>query len=159
LSIELPALAPPADGPPASRACVVVLGDRRFAVDVTDAREVVMVDKTTPVPGAPATVIGVMNLRGHVMPVVDARPLLGLSTRASTNRALVVVDGERRAAILVESVLGLTTLGSAPPEADEDDGRVMLGELNTDAGGRATLLDGRAMLAALRRAWDPASGG
>jgi len=39
--------------PPARRACVVMLGGRPFAVDVTEAREVVVLDVTTPVPGAP----------------------------------------------------------------------------------------------------------
>jgi hypothetical protein len=34
-----------------------------------------------------------------------------------------------------------------------------MGELSADTGGQATLLDGRAVLAALRRAWEPASGG
>jgi purine-binding chemotaxis protein CheW len=81
LSTETPVPAELALAPDAAlvgRACVVLLGGRPFAVDVTDAREVVVLETTTPVPGAPAAVIGVMNLRGNVLPVVEARPLLGL---------------------------------------------------------------------------------
>jgi purine-binding chemotaxis protein CheW len=142
---------------PAGRACLVVLGGRRFAVDVADAREVVVLDATTPVPGAPAVVVGVMNLRGNVLPVVEARPLLGLPVRTATDRALVLADGEHRAAVLVEAVLGLTTLDVAPlPAADGD---LTAGEVIADSGGRATLLDARAVLAALRRTWEPGSGG
>jgi len=162
LSAETPApatLAPASEAPPAARACVVVLGGRPFAVDVTDAREVVVLDATTPVPGAPAAVIGVMNLRGNVLPVVEARPLLGLPVRATTGRALVLADGECRAAVLIEAVLGLTTLDGVRPLAPETPGSLTMGELNADTGGHATLLDGRAVLAALRRAWEPASGG
>jgi chemotaxis signal transduction protein len=162
LSAETPAplaLAPASEAPPTARACVVVLGGRPFAVDVTDAREVVVLDTTTPVPGAPTLVIGVMNLRGNVLPVVEARPLLGLPVRAATDRALVLADGERRAAVLIEAVLGLTTLDSVRPPAAETPGSFTVGELNADTGGHATLLDGRAVLAALRRAWEPASGG
>jgi purine-binding chemotaxis protein CheW len=151
------ALAPEAS--PAARACVVLLGGRQFAVDVTDAREVVVLDATTPVPGAPPVVLGVMNLRGNVLPVVEARPLLGLPVRATTDRALVLADGARRAAVLIEAVLGLTTLDSVRSPADLQSGALTLGELDADSGGRATLLDGRAVLAALRRAWHPASGG
>src|SRR5215470_2574735 len=46
--------------PVARRACVIMLGGRPFAVDVTEAREVVVVDATTSVPGAPAELVGVM---------------------------------------------------------------------------------------------------
>jgi purine-binding chemotaxis protein CheW len=164
----LPAEAPPPEAPaldvqrpPARRACVVLLGGRPFAVDVADAREVVTLDTTTPVPGAPARVVGVMNLRGGVLPVVEARPLLGLPARAGVagGHALVLADGERRAAILIERVLGLTALDDVQPLAEADVTGLAVGELTGEAGDRATLLDGRAVLAALRRPWDPASGG
>jgi purine-binding chemotaxis protein CheW len=139
-----------------------MLGGRPFAVDVADAREVVELDATTPVPGAPAPVIGVMNLRGNVLPIVEARPLLGLPVRAPVDqgRALVLADGERRAAILIERVLGLAAFEVVHPPAAGDDGRgLVVGELTAEGGTRATLLDGPALLAALRRPWDPGPGG
>jgi chemotaxis signal transduction protein len=147
------------DAPVAGRACVVVMGGRPFAVAVAEAREVVVLDTTTPVPGAPRALIGVMNLRGSVMPVVDARPLLGLAATATSRRALVLADGARRAAVLIEGVLGLTTFAGLQAAPDDATGGLTIGELNVDTGGRATLLDGRAVLAALRRAWDSTSGG
>src|SRR5262245_3274274 len=120
MSAEAPLAAPVLPETPAApvrRACVVLLGGRPFAVDVAEAREVVVLDTTTPVPGAPAPVIGVMNLRGSVLPVVEARPLLGLPIRAGgpRGRALVLADGDRRAAILIERVLGLGTLDEVEP--------------------------------------------
>jgi len=140
LPTDAPVVAPGA----APRACVVLLGGRPFAVDVAQAREVVVLDAITPVPGAPAPLVGVMNLRGAVLPVIEARPLLGLPTRGGARqRALVVADGERRAAVLIERVLGLVG----------DD------ELRGEAGERATALDAGALLTAVRRAWDSASGG
>jgi len=147
LSTEVPNPASPDPLPgalPAGRACVVLLGGRPFAVDVTDVREVVVVDATTPVPGAPASVVGVMNLRGRVLPVVEARPLLGLPARVRSDRALVLADGERQAAVVVEGVVGLTE-----PDALE-------AGIET---GRVPRLDARAVLAAIRRPWDPARGG
>jgi purine-binding chemotaxis protein CheW len=147
---------------PVRRACVVQLGGRPFAVDVADAREVVVLDTTTPVPGAPAAVLGVMNLRGSVLPVVEARPLLGLPVGAGAagERALVLADGERRAAMLIESVLGLAVLDNVQPlAAGAAGGGLAVGELAVEPGGQATLLDARAVLAALRRPWDSASGG
>jgi len=157
LSTEAPGpgtLAPLPEAPVGGRACVVLLGGRPFAVDVTDAREVVVVDTTTPVPGAPPSLIGVMNLRGTVLPVVEARPLLGLPVHTRSDRALVVADGERRAAIVIEGVLGLTALDDVQPAAGD-----VAPATVADEPSRATLLDARAILAAIRRAWDPAPGG
>lgn len=154
--------APDPEQTPARRACVVQVGGRPFAVDVADAREVVVLDATTPVPGAPASVLGVMNLRGNVLPVVEARPLLGLPVAAASGRghALVLAVGEWRAAIPIDRVLGLTAFETAgPPTGRGDHGGLAAGELTPESGGPATLLDARAVLAALRRPWNAASGG
>jgi hypothetical protein len=101
---------------PARRACVVRMGGRSFAVDVVDAREVVVLDAITPVPGAPEPLVGVMNLRGTALPVIEARPLLGLPVRGAL-RALVVADGDRRAAVLIEAVVGLAGFDDVAPLA------------------------------------------
>ena len=144
---------------PARRACLVMLGGRHFAVDVSDAREVVVLDVTTPVPGAPSAVVGVMNLRGSVLPVVEARPLLGLPVRAAAGpaRALVLAHAGQRAAILIERVLGLTAFGSLTLPAGAPPGALTVGELVDDSGERATMLDAAVLLQTVRRAWDPAA--
>lgn len=147
---------------PIRRACVVLLGGRPFAVDIADAREVIVLDTTTRVPGAPASVLGVMNLRGTVLTVVDARPLLGLPVRpaAERGRALVLADGGRVAAMVIERVLGLTAFEDVQPLAEGPaHGVLAVGEVTGEPGGPATLLDARAVLAALRRPWDSVPGG
>ena len=143
---------------PARRACLVMLGGRPFAVNVTDAREVVVLDVTTPVPGAPASLVGVMNLRGTVLPVVEARPLLGLPVCPPVGRAraLVLADADQRAAILIERVLGLTVFDNVTPASDAPAPHV-LGELFDESGERATMLDAAALLQTVRHAWDPAA--
>jgi purine-binding chemotaxis protein CheW len=146
-----------AERAPARRACVVMLGGLPFAVDVGETREVVVLDVTTPVPGAPAALVGVMNLRGSVLPVIEARPLLGLPVRAAVGRprALVLADAGQRAAILIERVLGLTAFEAViPPAAGAAPGALAVGELIDDAGERATVLDAGALLRAVRRDWD-----
>jgi chemotaxis signal transduction protein len=131
--VPAPALPGPAAAP-AARACVVRLGGRPFAVDVIDAREVVRLETTTAVPGAPPLVLGVMNLRGHVLPVVEVRPLLGLPARSASDRALVLADGDRRAAVVIEAVIGLTTLESVRPTNDDALRHVTVGEIDVDTG-------------------------
>jgi len=98
--------------PPARRACLFALAGARFAVDVRSAREVVLFDEITAVPRAPRHVVGVANLRGTVMPIVDARGLLGLpeSRLGRSLRTLVVRDVAIQAALVVDTVLGLEPL-------------------------------------------------
>lgn len=142
---------------PARRACVVTLGGRPFAIDVIDTREVVVLDATTQVPGAPTALVGVMNLRGNVLPVIEARPLLGLPVPAAIGRAraLVLARAGHRAAVLIERVLGLTVFETViPPAVDTTPDGLILGDLIDDTGERATVIDAGALLHSVRRAWD-----
>ncbi len=142
---------------PSQSACVFTLGQERCAVDVRQARAVVTLGALTRVPGAPATLLGVTNVRGSVVPVVDVRPLLGLQAAPVGVGALAVVleDGDLRAALVVERVLGIERFETAlpPPES----GRfvpVACGALSS-TDGILTLLDGPTILATVRRAWAP----
>jgi chemotaxis signal transduction protein len=136
-----------------ARACLVKLAGRRFAVEVRYAREVVVFDEYTMVPLAPSHLLGVVNLRGSVMPLVDIRPFLGLEEVAATRetRALVVeCDGEQ-AAILIDEVEGLEPLEGLVPAGNDDEVRdsdFSAGRLERE-GGVVTLLDVRRILAAL----------
>jgi len=133
-----------------------MLGGRPFAVDVTEAREVVVLDATTSVPGAPAALVGVMNLRSSVLPVVEVRPLLGLPVCASVGRplALLLADADRRAAILIERVLGLATVDQVHPLTEGVAPHAMtVGELVDEAGEHAIMLDAGALLSAVCRTW------
>jgi chemotaxis signal transduction protein len=105
----LPPLPTPTGTPPERRACAFTLAGARFAVDVRSAREVVLFDEITAVPRAPRHLVGIANLRGTVMPIVDICALLGLpASRPSRSvRTLVVRDGGIQAAVVVDAVLGL----------------------------------------------------
>jgi purine-binding chemotaxis protein CheW len=144
----------------ARRACVVALGGQTLAVDVSEAREVVTLDVLSAVPGAPAPLLGVANLRGAVMAVADARALLGLSPRpaAPGTKAVVLAAGGLEAAVPIDGVLGLDWF-DAPLPADD----VPPGPLKTFAAGvvprpgePAILLDAVRVLEALRAPWAPA---
>jgi chemotaxis signal transduction protein len=71
------------------RALVLPIGDDRYGLDLLDVREVVPEPALTPLPGAPRAVLGVINLRGDVVPVLDTASLLGL--RALEHVAFVSV--------------------------------------------------------------------
>lgn len=159
----------PVDAPPAGaalpgahrhRACVVALGGCTLAVDVSQAREVMTLDALAAVPGAPAPLLGVANLRGTVMPVADARPLLALAPKAAApgTFAVVLAAGGLEAAVPIDAVLGLEWFDAALPADD-----VPEGPLKTFAAGLvprpdapAILLDAARLLEALRAPWAPA---
>jgi len=140
------------------RACLVTLGGHLFAVDVREAREVVMLEPLTMVPGAPAPLLGVANLRGSVLAVVEPRPLLGLPARplGPGVPALVIAAGDLQAAIPIDRVVGLDWF-EAPLPLDGVDrpGAAFATGVVPHAGDHATLLDAGRLLQALRAPWSP----
>lgn len=62
-----------------TRICTFVVGGLLLGMPVTDVAEVVPGGAVTPVPLAPRAVVGLLNLRGQIVPVVDARQRFGLA--------------------------------------------------------------------------------
>lgn len=61
---------------------ITELRGQLFAFNAGSVREMVIMPEVVPVPGVPEYMRGVMNLRGHVIPVVDLRRRLGMPTSA-----------------------------------------------------------------------------
>jgi chemotaxis signal transduction protein len=70
------------------------------------------------VPGATPTVLGVRNLRGAVLPVVDLAGVLGLPRADGPRRIVVAAEGGRIAGLAVDSVAGVESLPDASEPAD-----------------------------------------
>ena len=69
-----------ADLDPANASTSVILlgvGEREFALPLGCVVEVVRMAALTPAPGAPGHVLGLLDLRGRVVPVIDLRPSWG----------------------------------------------------------------------------------
>lgn len=67
------------------------LGEELFGVEVTRAREILDLAPVTRVPQTPDYLLGVINLRGQVVPVVDLRVKLGLPRLAATRDSCIIV--------------------------------------------------------------------
>jgi purine-binding chemotaxis protein CheW len=92
------------------------LGAEDFAVPLLNVREVIGVPECTKLPFTPEYVLGIMNIRGQVITVIDLRKRLGLAIKELTQESAVVVcenDGVRVGA-LVDSVNQVLN-----PKADE----------------------------------------
>lgn len=75
------------------------LGEELFGVEVTKTREILSLTPVTKVPQTPDFLLGVINLRGQVVPVVDMRLKLGLPAGDDTEDTCIIVvevdfDGE-----------------------------------------------------------------
>lgn len=77
-----------------------------FCIDIRSVREIRGYTASTPLPQSPAFVLGVINLRGAVMPVLDLRARLGLGSTEATGRHVIVVvqHEEQTAGLLVDEV-------------------------------------------------------
>lgn len=67
------------------------LGSDEFAVPVRRVREIIPWQEVTAVPRAAAHVLGVINLRGKIVPVMDLRRRLGMAAGERNGRACIVV--------------------------------------------------------------------
>ena len=63
------------------------LGGEGYALEVMRVQEVLDVESMTEVPGSPKCLLGVINLRGHVVPVYDLRIPFGLRDRLESQPA------------------------------------------------------------------------
>jgi purine-binding chemotaxis protein CheW len=134
--------------------CVFALAGERFAADIRDTREVVVLADRTTVPRAPAYVLGVANLRGHVVPVVDLGQVLGLPARPAdaSLRTIVLEHGGIQIAVPADEVLGLESFDNIVPRDDSSPsphGELALGFLRR-SDGLATLLDVPRLVGAVR---------
>ena len=67
------------------------LGDEVYAVSAAKVNEVLRYTEITPVPGAPGFILGIINLRGNVVTVIDARRVFSLPSREITPQTRIVV--------------------------------------------------------------------
>jgi chemotaxis signal transduction protein len=123
----------------------VRVGSEHYALAIEDVLEVDELGEVTPVPGAPRTVLGIRNLRGLVLPVLDLAELLG-APEARPASGLVVTERDRR-----RVGLGVTELGDVqalPAVAEESQSPYLQGITWLD-GTLVGVVDLEAVLAAV----------
>jgi purine-binding chemotaxis protein CheW len=90
------------------------VAEQRCAVALTSVIELTRACAVQPLPSAPAFVLGVLNLRGSVLPVLNLRRRFGFpDTELDPNDYFVFARvAERRVALRVDRLLGIETLPS-----------------------------------------------
>jgi purine-binding chemotaxis protein CheW len=67
------------------------VGKEAFGVDISAVQEIIRMQPITQVPGSPASVRGIINLRGRIIPVVDLHERFSLSPSQATKSCRIVV--------------------------------------------------------------------
>lgn len=101
-------------------------GDQSFCIELNRIREIRRWEPITMLPHSPPFVLGVVNLRGAVIPIVDLAAKLGFPPLQPTKRNVIIICnlGDQVIGLLVESVSEILTVPQAElkeaPRVKED---------------------------------------
>lgn len=124
------------------------LADQRYALHLSAVERVVLIAELTALPKAPEIVLGIINVRGRIVPVVDTRRRFGLPAReVNLSDHLIIARTSRRVvALLADAVAGVVQHSRAAITAAEqilrnleyvegvvklDDGLILIHDLDT----------------------------
>lgn len=95
------------------------IGGQDYAADIRDVKEVIRPPAITPLPHPTPPLLGVFNLRGHIVTALDGNGVLGLDGTGAEPARTVIFHGKgRTVGLLVESashVLGVDEASVRPP--------------------------------------------
>jgi len=110
------------------------LAEEMYGINVMQVQEVLRMTEIAPVPGAPSSVVGIINLRGNVVTVLDTRELFSLMSEEVTEqtRIMIVECNKIIVGLLVDSVaevvnLQNTDIDSAPNIGNEESSKYIQG--------------------------------
>lgn len=115
------------------------LGDETFAINVMQVQEVLRMTEIAPVPGAPDFVLGIINLRGNVVTVIDTRCRIGLPSRDfdDDTRIVIIEAGSQVVGIVVDSVAEVmyvneSEIEAAPAVGSDESSKYIQGVVSRD---------------------------
>jgi purine-binding chemotaxis protein CheW len=115
------------------------LENEKYGINVMQVQEVLRVTEIAPVPGAPDYVLGIINLRGNVVTVIDTRKRFGLMPveMDDSTRIVIIETEEQVVGILVDSVAEVVDLRpsemeTAPNVGTEESAKFIQGVASHD---------------------------
>ncbi len=113
------------------------LANETYGINVMQVQEVLRHTEIAPVPGAPAYVLGIINLRGNVVTVIDTRHRFGLPSADTTdNTRIVIIEADQHVVgILVDAVaevvyLRQSEIETAPNVGNDESAKFIQGVCN-----------------------------
>lgn len=88
------------------------LANERYAIESSYIRQVYPLREFTPLPGTPPFVLGIVNVRGQLLSVIDLKKFFDLPERGLTdlNKVIVVRAGPMELGILADGIVGVKAL-------------------------------------------------
>jgi purine-binding chemotaxis protein CheW len=88
------------------------LAEERYAVETQHVREVVPLKDLTPLPCTPPFVLGIVNVRGHILPVLDLKKFFELPEQGVTDlHCIILVRGrDLEFGLLADLVVGVRSI-------------------------------------------------
>jgi len=88
------------------------LGSEIYGVLVKKVREILRINNISPVPGAPDYIVGITNIRGNVVSVIDGRRRMNLTSKEHTDltRMIVMESEDDIVAVVVDNVSDIIDL-------------------------------------------------
>lgn len=120
------------------RICLFSIGIDTYAVPVDVLAEIIIPQKIFPVPTTPSHVLGVINLRGNIVPVVDIRPALSLPQQSVPGQIAILKLGAMMLGIVVDNVSAVIPVPESSIRTLPNDAA----EKQTAGGNRARFLKG-----------------
>ncbi len=115
------------------------LENEKYGINVMQVQEVLRVSEIAPVPGAPDYVLGIINLRGNVVTVIDTRKRFGLIPKEmdDSTRIVIIESDDQVVGILVDSVaevvdLRVSDMEAAPNVGTEESAKFIQGVASHD---------------------------
>jgi len=115
------------------------LQEETYGINVMQVQEVLRYTDIAPVPGAPLYVLGIINLRGNVVTVIDTRARFGLPpSEVTENSRIVIIEADKQViGILVDSVaevvyLRASEIDTAPNVGTDESAKFIQGVSNRD---------------------------
>ncbi len=115
------------------------LEQEKYGIKVMQVQEVLRMNEIAPVPGAPHYVLGIINLRGNVVTVIDTRRRFGLpDVDSSDETRIVIVEADNNVVgILVDSVaevvdLKMSEIETAPNVGNDESSKYIQGVSSRD---------------------------
>jgi purine-binding chemotaxis protein CheW len=101
---------------------VFTLSEQRCALALSDVERIVRVVEITPLPKAPEIVMGLINVRGRAIPVLNIRTLFNLPEAgiALSDQMIIARTSRRTVAILVDNAVGVVDCGQEDITAAEE---------------------------------------
>lgn len=89
-----------------------LLAHERYAVTSQYVREICPLNEFTPIPGTPPFVLGMMNLRGRILSIIDIKRFFDLPEKglSDLNKVIILHSGDMEFGVLADSIIGVRNI-------------------------------------------------